>query len=94
MGSSEPMIPIDEKIERRWTEMKVYFPLAKAKKLIPADTFFTPRAAIGYADLSAVLHHCRGYGLKMPLLSTLFPFASGLGVIGRGDTVSGTLPFP
>jgi hypothetical protein len=35
MGSSEPMIPIEEKIELRWTEMKVYFPLARAKKLIP-----------------------------------------------------------
>jgi len=40
-GSSEPMIPIEEKIELRWTQMKAYFPLAKAKKLIPryAESF-------------------------------------------------------
>ena len=37
MGSWEPMIPIEEKIELRWTRMKVYFPLAKAKKLIPVQ---------------------------------------------------------
>jgi hypothetical protein len=35
MGSWEPMIPIEEKTELRWTQMKVYFPLARAKKLIP-----------------------------------------------------------
>jgi hypothetical protein len=35
MGSSEPMIPIEETIELRWTQMKVYFPQARAKKLIP-----------------------------------------------------------
>jgi hypothetical protein len=35
MGGSEPMIPIEEKIELPWTQMEVYFPLAGAKKLIP-----------------------------------------------------------
>jgi hypothetical protein len=39
MGSSEPMMPIEEKIELCWTQMKVYFPLARAKKLIPATVF-------------------------------------------------------
>jgi len=34
MGSSEPIILIEEKIELCWTQMKVYFPLAKAKDLI------------------------------------------------------------
>jgi hypothetical protein len=37
MGSSELMIPIEEKVEVRWTQMKVYFPLARAKKLIPVS---------------------------------------------------------
>jgi hypothetical protein len=41
MGSSEPMMPIEEKIELRWTEMKVYFPLARAKKLIPDNILNT-----------------------------------------------------
>jgi hypothetical protein len=36
MGGSEPMIAIEEKILLRWTGMKVYFPPARAKKLIPA----------------------------------------------------------
>jgi hypothetical protein len=35
MGSSEPMIPIEENTELRWTQMIIYFPLATAKKLIP-----------------------------------------------------------
>jgi hypothetical protein len=35
MGSSEPMVPIEEEIELRWTQMKVYFPPARAKKSIP-----------------------------------------------------------
>ena len=39
MGSWEPIIPIEEKIELRWTQMKVHFPLARAKKLIPVYTF-------------------------------------------------------
>ena len=26
MGSSEPMMPIEERIELRWTQLKVYFP--------------------------------------------------------------------
>ena len=38
MGSSEPMIPIEEKIELRWTQRKVCFPLVRAKKLIPTQT--------------------------------------------------------
>jgi hypothetical protein len=33
------MIPMEEKTELRWTQMKVYFPLARAKKLIPVYTF-------------------------------------------------------
>jgi hypothetical protein len=35
MGSSEPMVPIKEEVVLRWTQMKVYSPPAKAKKLIP-----------------------------------------------------------
>jgi hypothetical protein len=35
MGSSEPVIPIEERIELRGTQMKVYFPRPRAKKLIP-----------------------------------------------------------
>ena len=42
MGSSEPMIPIEEKIERRWTQTEVYFPLAGAKKLIPVKNVISP----------------------------------------------------
>jgi hypothetical protein len=33
------MIPIEEKIELPWTQMKVHFPLARVKKLIPVYTF-------------------------------------------------------
>ncbi len=43
MGSSEPMIPIEEKTELRWTQMKVYFSLARAKKLIPDKKETSPR---------------------------------------------------
>jgi len=42
MGSSEPMILIEEKIELRWTQMKVCFPLAGAKKLIPVKNVISP----------------------------------------------------
>jgi hypothetical protein len=35
MGSSEPMIPIEENTEFRWPQMIIYFSSAGAKKLIP-----------------------------------------------------------
>ncbi len=35
MGSSEAMAPCEEKIGLPWTRMKVYFPVARAKRSIP-----------------------------------------------------------
>jgi hypothetical protein len=35
MGSSEPMMPIEERTELRWTQMRVHFPPVRAKSLIP-----------------------------------------------------------
>jgi hypothetical protein len=37
MGSSEPIMPIEERTVFRWMQTKVYFPRAKAKKLIPDE---------------------------------------------------------
>jgi hypothetical protein len=61
MGSSEPMIPIEEKIELRWTQVKVYFPLARAKKLIPdklGKAHVPPFGIIPAADCISNLARC------------------------------------
>jgi len=56
MGSSEPMTPVEEKIEHRWTLMKVYFPLTRAKKLIP-DKVSSQTLTEGINERSR--SHCR-----------------------------------
>jgi hypothetical protein len=44
-SAAEPKLPIEEKSDLRWTQMKVYFPPARAKKLI-RDWTFGARAGI------------------------------------------------
>jgi hypothetical protein len=51
------MMPVEEKVDLPWTQMKVYFPLAGAKRLIPANAWGTPHLNLNSGTFEMITSH-------------------------------------